>query len=255
MLKENLFTFPISIGSYRKFIDEIFKLAEQNTSSYVCFANVHMVAEAYKDPMFNSVVKNADIITPDGQPLAVFLKRIKKIDQERVCGMDVFPDVLREAESRKKAVYFYGTTEEIIERIVVKVKKEFPDLKISGSYAPPFRSLTKDENAEVINQINQSKPDLIFVALGCPKQERWMAKHKHVINGCMLGIGHAFKTYSEVAKRSPLWMQHLSMEWAYRLFQEPTRLWRRYLYTNAFFIWLTFKYYLLAPGGSKKRET
>src|SRR4026207_1122429 len=202
MVKENFFTFPISIGSYRKFIDEIFELAEQNTSSYVCFANVHMVVEAYKDPMFNSVVKNADIITPDGQPLAVLLKRIKKIDQERVCGMDVFPDVLREAESRKKAVYFYGTTEEIIERIVVKVKKQFPDLKISGSYAPPFRSLTKDEDADVIDQINQSKPDLIFVALGCPQQERWMAKHKHVIKGCMLGIGHAFKTYSEVAKRS-----------------------------------------------------
>ncbi len=254
MLKENLFTVPILIGSYRKFIDEIFELVERNTSSYVCFANVHMVVEAYKDPKFNSVVKNADIITPDGQPLAVFLKRIKKIDQSRVCGMDVFPDVLREAESRKKAVYFYGTTEEIIERIVVKVKKQFPALKISGSYAPPFRTLTKDEDADIIDQINQSRPDLIFVALGCPKQERWMAKHKHVIKGCMLGIGHAFKTYSEVAKRSPLWMQHLSMEWVYRLFQEPVRLWRRYFYTNAFFIWLTFKYYLLTPGGSKKRE-
>ena len=255
MLKENIFTFPVSIGSYQNFINEIFELAEQKTSSYVCFANVHMVVEAYKDPVFNSIVKNADIITPDGQPLAVFLKRIKKIDQERVCGMDVFPDLLKEAEYRKKAVYFYGTTEEIIGRIVYKVKKQFPELKISGSYAPPFRTLTKDEDAVIIDQINQTNPDLIFVALGCPKQERWMAKHKHLINGCMLGIGHAFKTYSEVAKRSPLWMQRLSMEWVYRLFQEPARLWRRYFYTNAFFIWLALKFYLQTFIGSKKRET
>jgi len=254
MVKENFFTFPISIGSYRKFIDEIFELAEHKTSSYVCFANVHMVVEAYNDPMFNSVVKNADIVTPDGQPVAVFLQRLKKIDQVRVSGLDLFPDLLKEADSRKKAVYFYGATEEIVGKIVDKVKHEFPELKISGSYSPPFRRLTKDEDAQVIELINGAKPDLIFVALGCPKQEEWMAKHKHLINGCMLGIGHAFKVYAGVAKRSPRWMQQLSLEWAFRLSQEPGRLWKRYFYTNTFFLWLTFKYYLSTLFGTKKQR-
>jgi N-acetylglucosaminyldiphosphoundecaprenol N-acetyl-beta-D-mannosaminyltransferase len=114
MVKENIFTFTISIGSYQKFIDEIFRLAEQKASSYVCFANVHMVVEAYKDPLFNSVVKNADIITPDGQPVAVFLQRFKKIDQERVAGLDMFPDLLREAEARRKSVFFFGGKDDVL---------------------------------------------------------------------------------------------------------------------------------------------
>ena len=120
MVKENIFTFPISIGSYQKFIDEIFRLAEQKASSYVCFANVHMVVEAYNDPLFNSVVKNADIITPDGQPVAVFLQRFKKINQERVAGLDMFPDLLKEAEARQKSVYFFGGKDDVLEKIVKK---------------------------------------------------------------------------------------------------------------------------------------
>lgn len=253
MVKENIFTFPISIGSYQKFIDEIFELAAQKTSSYVCFANVHMVVEAYRDPMFNTVVKNADIVTPDGQPVAVFLQRLKKIDQVRVAGLDLFPDLLKEAEARKKAVYFYGATEEILEKIVSKAKTQFPELRVSGSYAPPFRRMTVEEDAQVIDQINQTKPDLIFVALGCPKQEQWMAKHKTVIKGCMLGIGHAFKVYAGISKRSPRWMQQLSLEWVYRLFQEPGRLWKRYFFTNTFFLWLTFKYYLFGAKQEKSK--
>lgn len=254
MVKENIFTFPISIGSYQKFIDEIFELTEQKTSSYVCFANVHMVVEAYNDSAFNSVVRNADIITPDGQPVAVFLQRLKKIDQVRVSGLDLFPDLLKEADLRKKAVYFYGATEEIVGKIVEKVKREFPELRISGWYSPPFRRLTKEEDAHIVQQINESKPDLVFVALGCPKQEQWMAKHKHLINGCMLGIGHAFKVYAGIAKRSPVWMQRLSLEWAYRLFQEPGRLWKRYFYTNTVFLWLTFKYYLSTLFGTRRQQ-
>jgi N-acetylglucosaminyldiphosphoundecaprenol N-acetyl-beta-D-mannosaminyltransferase len=185
MVKENIFTFPVSIGSYQKFIDEIFKLSELKTSSYVCFANVHMIVEAYNDPVFNSVVKNADIVTPDGQPIALFLQRMKKIDQVRVAGLDVFPDLLREAELRNKSVYFYGATDQILQMIIDKARGQFPALKIKGSYSPPFRKLTPEEDVAVTKVINDAKPDLVFVALGCPKQEQWMARHRPAVKGCM----------------------------------------------------------------------
>ena len=244
MVKETIFTFPISIGSYKRFIDEIFYLAESKPSSYVCFANVHMTIEAYEDDAFSDVVKNADIIAPDGQPLSLFLKYLKKINQERVCGMDVFPDLLREAAERGKSIYLYGTTDDVLDKIVKKARREYPSLNICGSYSPPFRKLSEDEKAGIVDQINAAKPDLVFVALGCPKQEKWMAEHKNKINGCMLGLGQAFHVYAETAKRSPAWMQRMSLEWAYRLYLEPGRLWKRYFYTNSFFLLLTFKYFV-----------
>ncbi len=255
MVKENIFTFPISIGSYKRFINEIFYLAESKPSSYVCFANVHMTIEAYEDNDFNSVVKNADIVAPDGQPLSIFLKYLKNINQERVCGMDVFPDLLREAAARGKSVFFYGTTDDVLAKIAAKASREFPALNICGLYSPPFRKLSSDEKAGIINRINESKADLIFVALGCPKQERWMAEHKGKIHGCMLGLGQAFHVYAETAKRSPAWMQRFSLEWAYRLYLEPGRLWKRYFYTNTYFLLLTFKYFIHSRMGSVTART
>ena len=244
MMKVNIFTFPISIGSYVNFIDQIFYLSEHKPSSYVCFANVHMAVEAYSNMEFNTVVKSADIVAPDGQPISLFLRYIKKVNQGRVCGLDVFPDLLKEAEARGKSIFLYGTTEGVITKICDRAKKEFPALNICGFYAPPFRQLTAVEESGVINQINDAKPDLVLVALGCPKQERWMADHKGKIQGCMLGVGHAFNIYAGTAKRCPLWLRNHSLEWAYRLFSEPRRLWKRYLYTNSFFLMLTLKYFI-----------
>ncbi len=236
-------------------MDEIFNLAETQRSSYVCFANVHMAVEAYKDQDFNSIVENADIVAPDGQPLSLFLRFLKKVEQERVCGMDVFPDLLREAAARGKSIFFYGTTYDVLNRISEKAKREFPSLNICGLYSPPFRQLSSEEKSNVVDKINSSKPDLVFVALGCPKQEKWMAEHKGKINSCMLGLGQAFHVYAETAKRSPAWMQRLSLEWSYRLYLEPRRLWRRYFYTNSVFLLLTIKYFLQSRIGSNSTKT
>jgi len=254
MVKENILTFPVSTGSYQKFIDEIIKLSEQKTSSYVCFANVHMVVEGYNDPLFSRVVRDADIVAPDGQPVALFLRILKGINQVRVAGLDVFPDLLKEAETRNKSVYFYGTTDEILDKIIIRARFDYPQLKICGSYSPPFRNLSSDEESKIIRRINESKPDLVFVALGCPKQENWMAAHQQTVKGCMLGLGHAFNVYAGVSKRSPMWMRRMSLEWAYRLFQEPRRLWKRYFYTNTFFLWLTFKYLLSTLFSPKNKN-
>lgn len=242
MVKENIFTFPISIGSYKGFINEVFSLAKRKHSSYVCFANAHMTVEAFEDHNFNAVLKNADIIAPDGKPLTLFLKQFKKINQERVCGLDIFPDLLKEAALRGNSVYFYGTTDKVLEKICQRARRELPTLDIRGCYAPPFRALSDEEDSQVVQRINDAQPDLIFVALGCPKQEKWMAEHKGKISGCMLGVGQAFNVYAGLAKRSPVWMQRSYLEWAFRLFQDPRRLWKRYLYTNTCFVILTVEY-------------
>jgi N-acetylglucosaminyldiphosphoundecaprenol N-acetyl-beta-D-mannosaminyltransferase len=175
-------------------------------------------------------------VTPDGRPLSIYMNLFYKMQQERVPGMDLMPILLQEAEKRMKSVYFYGSSNEILELIVKRANKELPDLKISGTYSPPFRQLTNKEKEDIVNKINSAQPDLVFVALGCPKQEKWMAEHKGKINSCMLGVGQAFNVYAGIEKRLPKWMRDLSLEWTYRLVLEPKRLWKRYLVTNSLFL-------------------
>lgn len=232
----------ITLGSYSTFLDRIIHLAGHKVPSYVCFANVHMVIEASRDPEFRRVVNQATIVAPDGKPLSVFLKVLHKINQERVCGMDILPDLLRRAEAAGRSVYFYGGEQKCLDMIEAKAKKEFPKLKIAGLYSPPYRTLTPEEKAEDVQRIRESGADLVFVSLGCPKQEKWIAEHVKKINACFLGLGQAFTVYAGLEKRLPKWMRALCLEWVYRLAQEPRRLWRRYLYTNAEFLRMTVKY-------------
>lgn len=241
MQKLPVLTTLVSTGAYQHFVDHIFDLAEQKPSSYVCFANVHMVTEAYKDPAFSQLLNQADIVTPDGGPLPVFIKLFHGIKQGRVAGMDLVPSLLEEAQKRNKSVYFYGTTEEVLQAIIKKASNEFPDLRIAGTCSPPFRPLSAAEDEEITRQINSTSPDLVFVALGCPKQEQWMAAHKGRVQGVMLGVGQAFLTYAGLEKRLPVWARNLSIEWIYRLYLEPGRLWKRYLVNNSLFLFLVFK--------------
>lgn len=239
--KRKLITSLISAGSFNDFINHIFWLTDNKASSYVCFANAHMLVEAYRDKEFNELLNNADVATPDGGPLSKLMKLMYGQEQDRVAGMDVLPRLLQEAAARGKSVYFYGSTDPVLEAVVAKAKQELPELKIAGYYSPPFRKLTHIEDTAIINMINDAKPDLVFVALGCPKQERWMAEHKGKVNACMLGVGQAFMTFADLEKRLPKWARDLSLEWTYRLWQEPRRLWKRYLYTNSMFVLLTLK--------------
>jgi len=232
----------ITLGSYGSILDKIIALAGQKVPSYVCFANVHMVVEANNDPAFRRVVNQATIVAPDGKPLSVFLKLFHNINQDRVCGMDLLPDLLRRAEESGRSVFFYGGQQNVLDIIETKARKEFPDLKIAGLYSPPFRQLTEQEKAEDVDRIRQSGADLVFVSLGCPRQEKWMAEHVKKLNACFLGLGQAFVVYAGLEKRLPAWMRALCLEWAYRLVLEPRRLWRRYLYTNTEFLRMTARY-------------
>lgn len=231
----------VSKGSYQEFVEAILKLARQRISSYVCVANVHMFIEAYRDKSFRSILDNADIVTPDGMPLAVSLKLLDGIKQDRVAGMDLMPSLMAQAEKESLSVFFYGSTPEVLNAIEEKVRKEFPALCLAGFISPPFRALTNSESEDIINRINTSGANMVFVALGCPKQERWMAENRGKIHACMLGLGGAFPVYAGVQKRAPVWMQKSSLEWMYRLMQEPGRLWKRYTVTNGLYILLVMK--------------
>lgn len=219
------------------------------SSSYVCFANVHMLVEANQDAAFNNILSEASLVTPDGTPVAAAVGWFHKKKQERVAGMDLMPALLEEAARRGQSVYFYGTTEKVLEAITTRARRELPNLRIVGAYSPPFRPLTPEEDAADVAAIQAADPDLLFVALGCPRQEKWMAAHKHQIRACMLGVGQAFLVYAGLEKRLPLWARRLGLEWTYRLWLEPQRLWKRYLVTNSRFLYLMTRNTLKARLG------
>ena len=239
MQKKRIIRSLINIGEYNTFVGEILNLSQRKPSSYVCVANVHMLIEAYNDDGFNKIVNEADIATPDGMPLAKGINILYGIKQERVAGMDLMPDLMRECHRLDKKIYLYGSTEEVLNKIQKKAGDDFPGLKIE-SYSPPFRKLSAKEDEGITETINTFDPDFVFVALGCPKQERWMHEHKNRVNSCMIGLGGAFEVYAEIKNRAPQWMQHYSLEWVYRFAQDPKRLWKRYLVTNTRFILLFF---------------
>jgi N-acetylglucosaminyldiphosphoundecaprenol N-acetyl-beta-D-mannosaminyltransferase len=243
MKKASIMDFQLSTGAYTDYSDNIIALANKRNSSYVCVANVHMLIESARDDAFQSVVGNADIITPDGKPLTWVLRLLHGIKQERVAGMDLLPDLLMRAELTNLPVLFYGGTSEMIARTESYIRRRFPSLIVAGLLSPPFRELSVEEEEETIRQINSSGAKLVFVVLGCPKQEKWMARMKGRINAVMVGIGGALPVMVGIQKRAPTWMQHAGLEWFFRLCQEPRRLFRRYAITNTWFMWLTAKEY------------
>ena len=218
-------------------------MAKQRKSGYICVANVHMLVEAYDNENVKIAVNNAQIITPDGVPLVFALKMLYNIKQDRVAGMDLFPELLKELEKNKLKVFLYGSTNEVLKKVNDRIKREFPNLNVVGSFSPPFRNLTPKEKQDIIKLINNSEANLVFVSLGCPKQELWMYEMYGKINSTMIGVGGAFPVYAGIVKRAPKWMQDVGLEWFYRFMQEPRRLFKRYAYTNSKFIYLFTKEY------------
>lgn len=240
-MRKDLLGSIISLGSYSFFIKQICLLANKGQSSYICVANVHMLIEAYNNKIFASIINNADLVTPDGMPLTWGLKLVHGIEQDRVAGMDLLPDLLTEASKCELPVYFYGGTQAMLDQTGVYINQQYPSLKVAGMYSPPFRPLTAEEDQQIVHRINTSGAKMVFVALGCPKQEKWMAAMKGRINATMIGIGGALPVMVGMQKRAPEWMQKASLEWLYRLSQEPQRLFKRYAVTNTTYLWLLAK--------------
>ena len=241
MDKLKLLNVNVSTGRYEDFVTKIIDASEARSGIYICVANVHMVVEANKKKEFENILNQAAIVTPDGQPLTWAFEWLHGVKQERVAGMDLLPDLITQATLKKMSVFFYGGTNELLARTKVFLNKEHPDLIIAGFLSPPFRKLSNEENEQVIQQINDSGAHLVFVILGCPKQEKWMAFAHGKVHAVTIGVGGALPVLIGEQKRAPKWMQNAGLEWVYRLMQEPRRLFKRYVFTNTYFIYLVLK--------------
>jgi len=238
LTKKRILSINVSSGSYENFLETIFDYSEHKKSSYVCLANVHMLVEAHNSEKFQRVVNGADIVAPDGMPIAKSLGLFHDIKQERVDGMGLMENLLARCAERKQSVYFYGGTDEMLKNTKDYLGKKYPDITIAGMYSPPFRELTTTEKTSVIDSIAQSGANLVFVVLGCPKQEAWMNEMKGKIPAVMLGVGGALPMMIGTVRKAPKWVQKIGMEWFFRLMQEPRRLFKRYAVTNTTFIFL-----------------
>jgi len=241
MEKKRLLGTGISIGEYDKFTSDIIEFARKREGKYVCVANVHMIIEAYNDPEFSSIINNALIVTPDGQPLSLLLKILYGVKQPRVAGMDLLPDLLKLVEEEKIPVFFYGSASATLDKVKAKLKSQYPEVVLAGVISPPFGDISPALLKSHIDLINRSETGIIFVVLGCPKQEKLMAEMSGRVNGVMIGVGGAVPVFAGELSRAPEWMQKYSLEWLFRLVKEPGRLWKRYLFTNTKFIFLALR--------------
>lgn len=226
----------VDAPSYESAVDLIVQWARAGVARYVCVATVHMVMEAYDSVDFRQAVNRAELVTPDGMPLVWGLRALGVRGATRVYGPDLMPQVLQAAAGEGISVGFYGGSEEVLSRLVEVCRERFPGLQVAYAYAPPFRLLTHQEKAEVAAKINDSGVRILFVGLGCPKQERWMAEHVNTTRVVMLGVGAAFDFITGTKLQAPPWLQRAGMEWLFRLTTEPSRLWRRYLRHNPRFV-------------------
>jgi N-acetylglucosaminyldiphosphoundecaprenol N-acetyl-beta-D-mannosaminyltransferase len=205
-------------------------------SRYVCISNVHSVVTAGQDAGFGDVIRNADMVTPDGAPVAWMLRKQGFDGQQRINGPDLMWRYCEQAALRGESIYLYGGTPDTLELLQQRLQKAFPQLRIAGAFSPPFRAPTAEEDKTIVTRINASGAATVWVSLGCPKQEQWMAAHRGKIQAVMIGVGAAFDYHAGTVKRAPLWMQRRGLEWLHRLGSEPFRLWRRYLVTNTLFV-------------------
>jgi N-acetylglucosaminyldiphosphoundecaprenol N-acetyl-beta-D-mannosaminyltransferase len=253
--KQDVIGFPVTAVPFNGQIDLILKWANRRISKVVCVANVHMLMEAHKNPKFAAVLGNADMVTPDGMPLVWLMNLLGVWHQDRVAGMDILLALCDRTSAENISVFFLGSESATLERIQIRLKREFPHLQIAGMEPLPFRPLNAEEDVDMIEKINASGAGIVLVSLGCPKQEIWMNLHKDKIKAVMLGLGGVFPVYAGLHKWAPSWVRHLGLEWLYRLVQEPRRLWKRYYQTIPPFIYLAFKQLLTHRPRKKSTET
>jgi N-acetylglucosaminyldiphosphoundecaprenol N-acetyl-beta-D-mannosaminyltransferase len=204
---------------------------------YICVSNVHTTITSYEDESYCLIQNSGLMAIPDGGPLSTIGQKRGYKNMERTTGPSLMGEIFKISVENGYRHYFYGSKEETLKQLQQKLEEHYPGIQIAGMYSPPFRALTEDEDKTVIEKINETKPDFVWIGLGAPKQEKWMAAHQGKINGLMLGVGAGFDYYAENIKRAPKWMQKSNLEWLYRLIQDPKRLFKRYLYTNSKFIW------------------
>jgi N-acetylglucosaminyldiphosphoundecaprenol N-acetyl-beta-D-mannosaminyltransferase len=227
----------VDATTYAETADAVIERAESGAGGMVCIATAHMAIECLDDPALRRAVNSADRVTPDGMSLVWALRRMGVDAATRVYGPSLLPILCARAEARGLALGFYGGTPEVLDALQAELRRRFPSLKMPFAWSPPFRALDPAEDAAARDAIEASGVRILFVGLGCPKQERWMAEHRDALPCVLVGVGAAFDFLSGAKAQAPEWMQGAGLEWLFRLGSEPRRLWRRYLVGNTRFLY------------------
>jgi len=240
-MKLSLFNLKINNISFDGLLEQIVANAIINKSSFLCAVNVHMTVEAQSDEILKKSINSATWAVTDGMPIVWSFRIFNKKGQDRVAGMDIIPSLLEKANDNELVISVYGNTQDNLDGFKDYILSKYPRIKIGALISPPFRKIVEKEKQRYIDDINKNKSQIVFVSLGCPKQEKWMLENSKNINGVCLGIGNAINTTIGNEKRPPKFIQNVGLEWFFRLIQNPKRLVSRYLKTNTKFIFLFFK--------------
>jgi N-acetylglucosaminyldiphosphoundecaprenol N-acetyl-beta-D-mannosaminyltransferase len=229
---------PLALTDYDGAVDWIESTVVERRRAYVCVANVHTVMSCQEDAEVRAAVLGSDLTVPDGQPLVWAMNALGHRLSDRVYGPDLMAYWCERAAITGTRTFLYGGRDQgALITLAEKLRERFPGLSIVGGYTPPFRPLTTEEEDFVVGEINRSGADVVWVGIGVPKQEKWMAAIRGRLEAPVLvGVGAAFDFHAGLVPQAPRWLQSIGMEWAYRLAQEPGRLWRRYLRYNPRFV-------------------
>lgn len=240
MRAEPLLDIPVHPIDYTATISliEEWIVHRKRPSAIIVQANVFSLVSARENKEMQQSLLNADLLVPDGMPLVWMLRRRGYKIHDRVYGPDMMLQICEEAAKNSWRCFLYGGKEETLKILKESLIRRFPSIIIVGSYSPPFRAVTKEEDEEICRNINSSKPDIVWVGLGAPKQDIWMYGHKDKLDvSVMHGVGAAFDFLSGRIPQAPRWIMQVGLEWLFRLFVEPRRLWKRYTITNIKFIY------------------
>jgi len=248
-IKYNIFGVDISATDYKEELEIVIEASKAKESACVSHIPVHGLILGATDPVFRTILNSFEIVAPDGMPVKVALNKLYKTQlNDRVYGPEFMLRVCERASTEKIGIYLYGSLPHVVNNLRKNLLKLFPSLRVAGYESPPFRELTSEEDNAMIKRINSSGAQIVFIGLGCPKQDMFAYEHKGSIDAVQICVGAAFDFLSGNKKMAPAWMQKKSLEWLCRLLQEPRRLWKRYFFTNSIFLW----YFLLQLTGLKK---
>ena len=235
--KVNVLGVGVSVLNLQTALDAIAAAVRDRRKGYICVTGVHGVMEAQDDAAFRGILNDALLCTPDGMPMVWAGKLAGHSEMRRVYGPDLMLDVCAWSETSGVKHFFYGGADGVADRLAAKLKEKFPKLQVAGTFTPPFRALNADEQKILADRIASAKPDIFWVGLSTPKQEKFMAEFLPQLDvTLMIGVGAAFDFHSGRVKQAPRWMQRCGLEWFHRLCSEPRRLWRRYLRNNPLFV-------------------
>jgi N-acetylglucosaminyldiphosphoundecaprenol N-acetyl-beta-D-mannosaminyltransferase len=236
--KHDLFGVQVSATTYEECVNVITEAAKSSTPAVVSLHAAHAVVTASDDDELCEAVNKFQIVAPDGQPVRWALNKLYRTKlRDRVYGPELMLRLCRRAAEEGVSVYLYGgVNDELLDKLRWNLTAKFPQLRIAGAESPPFRPLSEEEDERVVRRINESGAGLVFIGLGCPKQDHFAFEHREKLNGVQICVGAAFGFHAGVKKIAPAWMQRRGLEWLYRLLSEPRRLFRRYLVTNSIFV-------------------